>query len=136
MKGVCFPSYYCGKDEDAWEQLIDRHWVKSWVLIGGQKSANLSSSTVSISIYPSIYLSIYLCFNLYGYWRKLFPSVCCVMFCNFRHAFYERRIFIMLNNFVHEWTSPHSLSAFWAISSTINADAHAFFSCFTEVKMA
>ena len=33
----------------------------------------------------------------------------------------------MLNNFVHEWTFPHSVRAFWAISSVIDANAHAFF---------
>ena len=70
-----------------------------------------------------------------GCWRKLFPPVCGVIFCDFRLACYERRIFNMLNNFVHEWTFPHSVRAFWAISSAINASAHAFFSCFTKVKM-
>ena len=35
-------------------------------------------------------------------WRKLFPQVCGVIFCDFRHACHRRRIFNMLNNFVHE----------------------------------
>ena len=37
-----------------------------------------------------------------GCWRKLFPQVCGVMFCDFCHACHELRIFNMLNNFVHE----------------------------------
>ena len=30
-------------------------------------------------------------------WRKLFPQVCGVIFCDFRHASHRRRIFNMLN---------------------------------------
>ena len=71
-----------------------------------------------------------------GCWRKLFPQVCGVMFCDFCHACHELRIFNMLNNFVHEWTLTHSVRAFWAISSGINANAHASLPCFIEVKMA
>ena len=58
------------------------------------------------------------------------------MFCDFCHACHELRIFNMLNNFVHEWTLTHSVRAFWAISSGINANAHASLPCFIEVKMA
>ena len=71
-----------------------------------------------------------------GCWRKLFPQVWGVMFCDFCHACHELRIFNMLNNFVHEWTLTHSVRAFWAISSGINANAHASLPCFIEVKMA
>ena len=35
-------------------------------------------------------------------WRKLIPQVCGVIFCDFRHACHRRRIFNMLNNFMHE----------------------------------
>ena len=58
------------------------------------------------------------------------------MFCDFCHACHELRIFNMLNNFVHEWTLTHSVRAFWAISSGINANAHASLPYFIEVKMA
>ena len=37
-------------------------------------------------------------------WHKLFPQLCDVIFCDFRHACQRRRIFNMLNNFMHERT--------------------------------
>ena len=76
-------------------------------------------------------------------WRKPFPQVCGVVLCDFCHSCYRCQIFNMLNNFVHEWTFPHSVRAFWAISSVIDVNAHAFFSylhnsrwlMLTEVKI-
>ena len=56
-------------------------------------------------------------------WRKLISQVCGVIFCDFRHACHRRRIFNMLNNFMHEWTFPHSVRALWAISAVIDANA-------------
>lgn len=69
-----------------------------------------------------------------GYWRKLFLPVYGVIFCNFCQACYERRIFNMLNDFVQKWTFFHCVCRFCAISSALNANAHGFFSCFTEIK--
>ena len=60
-------------------------------------------------------------------WRKLFLQVCGVIFCDFRHACHRHRIFNMLNNFMHEWTFPHSVRALWAISAVIiDANTHDF----------
>ena len=59
--------------------------------------------------------------------RQLIPQVCGVVFCDFRHSCHQRGIFNMLNNFVREWTFPHSVRAFWAISSVIDLNAPAFF---------
>ena len=58
-----------------------------------------------------------------GCWRELIPQVHGVVFYDFRHSCHQRRIFNRLNNFVHKWTFPHSVRAFWAISSVIDANA-------------
>ena len=63
---------------------------------------------------------------------ELFSQVCGVVFCDFGHSCHRRRIFNMLNNFLHEWTFPHSVRAFWAISSALDMNAHALFHSYTN----